>query len=257
MFLFEELAGSWPALTSRLDSADVLSGWSRCEPLLAAVTSVAELRRLTALRVGSSAQRGELIDAVVRLAAASGGDDLDAALVALHLMAPGAVNLCMRLSKSLLGLGRDLAQRVPELVVGELMVQIRSFPVHRRGHRTAPRLLWATYDAVSAELRSLIREVPVSSGRLDAALTSAAERAPHGADVDAWELLAWAEQAAVLSATDAALLRELSVGGPTGETSARLLVARQFGVNERTVRRRRDRALEVLRCAAHSYFAAA
>lgn len=262
MVKFEQVSGSWPALADRLDARGVLGGWTSAEPVLGCATSVHELVALTAVQAPAW-QRHAIVDALVRLAAVTGGGDADAAMVVLHLMTPGALRLCRRLASSLGPARRGLAAEVPQLVVGSLMVQIRAFPVDRRPVRCAAKLLWLTLDAVTADLAVMTgrRESAVEPWQLDVMLQDqsppVAGPSVESADVDAWELLAWAQDTGVVSAGDAGLLRALLVSQHRGGHGARLRVAAEHGISERTVRRQRDRAVAALHDARLTYLDAA
>ncbi len=109
------ILGDWATLSDQLDRAGTISGWVAAEPVFTELHSVAQLHGWW--------QRGEsdaMIGALVRLAAADGGDDLDAATVLLHLLEPGARNLARRLARN-----RDDALGV---VLGELACQSASTP---------------------------------------------------------------------------------------------------------------------------------
>jgi hypothetical protein len=256
VYRYDDLIGSWPALVARLDASAVSASWGVLEPRLAGLDSVADLARVTA-RDAAPEDREAVFDGLVSLAAVSGAGDTDAALVATHLLIPGARTVAYRLTRLLRGGHHDLAARMPEFVIGELMSQIRAFPVQRRGHRCAARLLWATHDAVQRELAMHIGgvELPMEPSILLAHADRPSACAAD--DVDVWGFLAWAVQRAVLAAADAALLRDLATTAAAEGPGARLRVAQRHGVSERTVRRRRDRALAALRSARDDYLTGA
>lgn len=257
MVKFEQIVGSWPVLADRLDARGVLYVWAAREQQLAAASSVRDLVSMTAVDA-PAVQRHAVVDALVRLGAVSGGGDADAALVVLHLMAPGALRLCRRVAATL-GSRRDLAAEVPQLVAGALMLQIRAFPVHRRPERCASKLLWLTLDAVTADVAVLTgRESAVDPWLLEALLPeSCGSEVVDADDVDAWALLAWAQDTGVVSVGDADVLRALLVSQRCGGRGARLRVAAAGGISERTIRRQRDRAVSALRDARLTYLDAA
>lgn len=260
MLRFEQLMGSWPTLAAQLDSRGALAGWVAAEPVLGCATAVHDLVALTSVEAPRQ-HRHAVIDALVRLAAVDGAGDVDAAMVVLHLMSPGAGRLCQRVTSSLCRARWDLAAEVPQLVLGSLMVQIRAFPVQRRPDRCAGKLLWLTLDAVTADLSRMTgsRESTIEPWLLDVVLHDQAPPVDAGdaGDVDAWALLAWAQDSGVVSPGDAALLRALMVSHQREGRGARLRVAAESGISERTVRRQRDRAVAALRDARLTYLAAA
>lgn len=253
MFRDHHLAGSWAVLTARLDAADALGSWARREPLLSSVSRVADL----AARTKSTAADGDpTLGAVVRLAAVGGGADEDAVLVVLHLLSEGVSALACRLA--------DLAPDMPALVVGELAAQIREFPVHRRTRAYAANLLLDTRAAVLAELLPHRRRP--YAGRVVLVDSLKAQRAGScmdrvvlgpgdSPDLDVLDLLQWAQACQVAPSADLTLLLELARSVEDGP-GARERVAQVRGVNERTVRRRRDRTLTALRGASGRYLSA-
>ena len=233
MGLFEELVGSWPHLVRRLDTNQVMSRWSIAEPALVGVSSVGDLPRLTR---HSQPARDRVFGAVVRTAALRGGNDPDATLVVLHLMAEAATGLANRLA--------DFRPRVLEVVIGELTVQIRQFPVDRRTRAYGSNLMLDTKAALLRELMPTRWEIPCDAPILDIAAT--APEFVTESDVELDDLFEWARRARVVTDADVQLLRELQRG-------ARLRLADAAGVTERTIRRRRDRALTALRHAVPTY----
>lgn len=247
---YETIAGSWPALTARLDRADTIITWSTREPILARASSVAELPALTA-RDADRAQVDGMIAALVRLAAVDGGDDVDAALVLLHLLRDGALSLAGRL--------RHRGPDVLALVVGELTCQIRRFP-WRSTRPYGARLLLDTKHALwHGELRPLVDgRRPHEAFLVDPALwleqPTPASEADEG--VTLVDLLVWAAASGVASVEDLRLLVEFEQLRGYGN-QARERVAAAWGINERTLRRRRERTLSSLRAAAAEYLAVA
>jgi hypothetical protein len=269
MFRCPSVVGSWPVLAGRLDATGVIARWSAVEPALAGLTSLDGLPSWVA--PGTDRDRAdEVLGALVRLAAVDGGDDPDAVLVLLHLLSDGARALAARL--------RDLADEVLLLVVGELTVQIRSFPWRRRTRAYAANLLLDTRAALWRELRPgrgqrhTAGEVLVDpldhravARLLDQALPAPGEDAPRLAEV-----LVWAARTGVARVEDLALLAELAYrdlpagrghGGRHSHEAApdrdtQVQVAGRLQISERTLRRRRDRALAALAAASEDYLRA-
>lgn len=256
MYRDSRLAGSWDALLSRLTRDATLARWGRLEPALAG--SVCPDQLVAELRCGIDPQRADdVLGALVRLGAADGHDDADAVLLLLHLLSDGASALAARLP--------DLTGDVLALVVGELTVQIRVFPWRRRTRAYAANLLLDTKAALLRELlphrtrsRPHAREVlvdPTDSRQVDALLDAPAA-GPEGADeLTLADLLVWASRTGVVGRADAALLLDVERTRECGG-DAQLRVARAWQINERTLRRRRERTLAALQQARSGYLAA-
>lgn len=254
MYADPRLAGSWTDLIDRLDRQASLTRWAQLEPALAPLEHPQELTALLAR--GAPAQRADdLLGALVRLAAADGHDDGDAVLLLLHLLSDGALALAARL--------RDLPGDVLVQVVAQLTVQIRAFPWRRRQRAFAANLLLDTKTVLMRELKPhWVRRHPNAgevlvdpTDRRGGALLERTTVQDAGDELELLDVLVWAERTGVVAAEDVALLmaveRSRQNGGP-----AQLRVAAAWGINERTLRRRRDRTLTALRTARGSYLAA-
>ncbi len=248
MFNDPAIAGSWPALIDRLDRAGRPTAWARQAPALAGLVSVADLPGMVAEHV-PPAHADEVIGALVRLAAADGADDPDALLVLLHLLSGGVHALEKKLA--------HLSDNILPLVVGELTCRIRRYPWQRRTRAHAKNLLLDTKQALlRGELRGGLpgqpAVVPVDPHdpaflRLDVAHT-------ENDDVDVVDMLHWAGGHGVAPLQDLRMLLDLERRRGYGNAT-RHQVARDLGINERTVRRRRDCALTALRKASSAYLA--
>lgn len=252
MFRFSTVAGSWPLLVHRLDATAAVSTWAEQEPALVGIGGVGELADLT--RPGGDPRRAdEVLGALVRCAAIDGGDDTDAVLVVLHLLSDGAAALAAK-----------LAHRCADplaMVVGELACQIRTYPWQQRPTGFAAGLLLDTKHTLwRGELRPLANtDHPRDAVLVDPVVWAEATGDQVTAindDVDLGDLLAWAARTGVAIREDLRLLLELERHHGYGN-AARHRVAADFGINERTVRRRRDRTLAALRAAGAAYLAAA
>lgn len=250
------VAGDWAALTIRLTDERALHRWACVEPAVADLTDLEDLARQ--LRPGTDRARAdELLGALVRLAAADGHDDPAAVLVLLHLLSGGAQVLAARLT--------DLTTDALALVVGELTVQIRSFPWRRRTRAYAANLLLDTKTALWRELRPHRTRTHPEAGEVlidptdqvsaPGLFPSCAQGPDDDEELDLRDVLVWAERTGVATGRDLALLlaieRTREYGGP-----AQLHVATEWGISERTLRRRRDRALAALQAARSSYLEA-
>jgi hypothetical protein len=256
MFHSSVVAGRWPDLVHRLDTAGAVARWAAVEPALTGFDSVAALPG--ALRAGSDPTRADqVLGALVRWAAADGGDDPDAVLVLVHLLSDGAAALARKLA--------HCTEHPMEMVVGELTCQIRLYPWRRRTRAYAAGLLLDTKHALwRGELRPpgdgrTPREAhPVDPTRW-AELTGqdrAGQTAVDGdpTDVELLDLLAWAAARGVATIEDLRLLLELERCRGYGRAAGKQ-VAAAFGISEKTVRRRRDRTLGALRAGTDAYLA--
>jgi hypothetical protein len=255
MAMFEDAAtaGSWDSLTHRLRHEGVLERWRRLEPTLGGLKDLEELcRRLSA---GSDRSQADLLlGALVRLAAVDGRDDADAVLVLLHLLSDGA--------EALAGRFKDLTSDPLGLVVGELTVQIRSFPWRRRTRAYAANLLLDTKKALWRELRPhrscsfpCAGEVlvdPTDVVKVAALLDTAADGPETDGDLQLIDVFRWAEATGIVEARDLDLLMRLELARDTGG-NVQVEVAYASGMSERTLRRRRDHALAALRAAGSHY----
>lgn len=255
MFRDDTVAGSWAHLESRLDAAQAVARWAEAEPVLAGLTCVEELAELT--RVGCDRDRAdEVLGALARRAAADGGDDPDAVLVLMHLLADGVRVLAGRLADL------DAAGDILGLVAGQLAIEIRQFPWRRRRRAYAANLLLDTR-------RSVLREVGFRRG-------SRVPVVPVGLSIPPWwvalakpaagvdtptprmelvDVLAWAARRQVADPADLRLVWQLEQLRGYG-AAAEARVAAAWGVHARTVRRVRARTLAALQAAAPDYLAA-
>ncbi len=254
MFRDDNVAGSWTALVDRLDRAGTLPRWAEAEPALAGVGGVEDLARLTS--VGSDPDRcDDVLGALVRRAAAAGGDDADAVLVLLHLLAPGVNTMVSRL--------RDLdsAGDLVTVVVGQLAVEIRQFPWQRRRRAYALSLLLDTRRAVLRELGvrrgTAAREVLVDGDLYwwESTLDVVPGPEEPGPLEELADFLIWATRRRLVDPDDVRLAWQLEQLHGYGQ-AAGVRVAKAWGVHERTARRRQARTLSALKAAAAEYAAA-
>ncbi len=248
MFNDPAIAGSWPALVDRLDRAHRSAGWATTAPTLAGLDSIADLPGMVAEHV-HPARADDVIGALVRLAAADGADDPDAVLVLLHLLSGGIHALAGKLA--------HLSDNIVTLVVGELACRIRRYPWRRRTRAHAKNLLLDTKQALlRGELRAGLPDQPavVLLDPHDPAFRHLDATHPDNDDVDVVDLLLWAGGHGIAPLRDLLMLLDLEQRRGYG-TATRHRVAHDLRVNERTVRRRRDRALTALRHASDAYLA--
>jgi len=245
MFRSAVVAGDWSMLIERLDATATMFGWASGRPSLAGITSVADLPAA----VNGGSRPDDVLWALVQVAAADGGDDPDAVLVLLHLLADGASALASKFAHR--------TNHAVAMVVAELTCQIRSFPWRRRTEAIAAGLLLDTKHALwHGEFR------PVEDGRAnDAVLVDPARWVELVGEPAGWaspepelvDLFVWAAAQGVSDAGEIAVLLELM--RCTGR-NAQQRAATTLGVSVKTVRRRRDRAVARLKAAAGDYLAA-
>ena len=244
-------------LAARLDAADTFGRWAGLVPELAADESVDTVAGVFgALAPGAPAARWDrLLWSLLRLAAPDGGDQPDAVLVVLHALAGGASRLVNR--------GFDEG-----LVLGELTIQIRTYPWRTRRRAVAANLLRDTEHALCCEASPAwmrtrghlqrVTEVPVgiTAGVLGAGadVDPPTQVGDDDHDLDLVDLLLWAERSGVVEARDLSMLVEYHYGrAATGAGHDH--VARVFGVNVRTSKRRCTAAPDALRAAVPHYLA--
>ena len=247
MFTDPTIAGNWPALVDRLDRTHRPRTWAGHATALNDLQSVADLPALVA-RPADPAHADQVIGAFVRLAATDGADDPDALLVLLHLLSAGVHTLAAKLA--------HLSDDIVMVVVGELTCQIRRYPWRRRTRAHASNLLLNTKQALlRGELRPGLPDHPrlVVIDPHDA--RRLVDTAQHDSDdIDVVDLLLWAGGHGIAPLEDLLMLLDLERRRGYG-TGTRHRVAHDLGVNERTIRRRRDKALTALREASDAYLA--
>jgi hypothetical protein len=254
--------GISPAELNEKVDGEVWARWVEAEPDLAGFSGLDELHAIR------GAANDPPLGALVRLAATDGGDDALAATALCHQLEPGARHLMHDL--------RDLSRDIDEVVMATLWLRIRSFPWRRRRRAYAANILRDTRAAV---LRDLCRwgyrkqAVPVDpqSCALDW-MSNAVDGGVAGSEESARDLvdfLGWALVTGVIDRSDGALMLELVAAGHEvcdRETpwtrrgvcsqAAVARVAATHGVSRKTVFRRRDRIVAVLRDSAPVYLTA-
>ena len=260
--LYPNPLSDWSELVDRLDAAGLPQRWST-DSCLAELRTIQQLRDWTA--PGNPQRADEVLGSLVRLAAAGGVGDPDAAVVLLHLLSPGAQRLAEKL--------RHLSPDPLSLVFGELAIQIRSFPVGRRTRAHAANLLMDTQMVVWRELRPYRTDLahrqaellvdPIVDARTPdgefgvPGLLDETQPGPESNDLDLVDMLLWARRTGAVNAEDLAVFVELEYARETPGVSPQQHVADAHGWAVRTVQRRRDRALVALRACSADYLAAA
>lgn len=255
MFDASLLGESRTELTARLDDAGTFTRWVELTPQLSAgdtVSSVADV--FDALAPSSDPALWDvLLGALLQLAALDGGDQPDAVLAVLHAVAGGAARLVRR------GFEEGL-------VLGQLTIQIRTYPWRTRRRAVAANLLLDTEHALCREvhparMQTRRRACPVTETSVDMGPYSDDPGPfdelvpdPAGDDLDLVDLLLWAERTGVVDARDLSMLLEYHYAREFSG-SGHEHVARVFGVNVRTSKRRCAATLQALHAAAPQYLA--
>ena len=263
MSSMQHLGLTWPVLAERVERSGRWPSWVAAEPALACVSGLQEVALIAADRDHPGCADA-LLGALVRLGATDGGNDQDAAGAVALLLSNGADQLAGQL--------RNLSGDIDQMVAGQVWLQIREFPWRRRRRAIAKNILM---DA----RRALLRDLGVDTRRCnrgvvlllmdtnDGAVAAVGPRAlvyqdgPAGSadELTLVEVLEWATGNGVVTARDAAILLELAsvevAGVVRGLSSAAEIaaVATARGVNEKTVRRSRDRAVRCLVGARQAY----
>ena len=264
MSCMQHLGLAWPELAERVERSGRWPSWVAAEPALACVSGLEEV----AARVGNRAHPGrtdELLAALVRLGAVDGGNDQDAAGAVALLLAKGSARLARQLN--------SLSGDIDQMVAGQVWLQIREFPWRRRRRAIAANILMDARRALLRDLgvdtRSSSRGVVVMLVDTTRDSESIYDDSRSLVDQDQHEepagehtlvgVLEWATGNGVVTAADAAILLELAscdvAGSVRGLSSAAGIsaVATHLGVNEKTVRRCRDRAVRALAGARQAY----
>lgn len=263
VFTDDNIAGSCEQLLTRLHRTSAVARWRRTE---AGVAPLACLDARFELKQLDPAATDDLVGGLIRLAAVEGGDDWDALLLLTHLLSPTLRSLASQL--------RDVVSDPLAAVVSELIVQVRSFPacggpvlypLHRRTRSWVGNLRMELRGAVLGEVRP---RMWLDNGRPEAEDLVAdwedqrfagVVPGPGDGDVEAVDVLLWVLEAGV-PGSDVALLVAMEVGRDRFEwQGADRRVAADHSISVRTLYRRRDKALALVRGAAvdGGYLAAA
>jgi hypothetical protein len=240
----DRIAGNWTELLERIDIGSLRS-WANREPALSDFGSAAQL--------ASSLERGcdldsadRVLGALLRLAHQRGRRDDDALLLLLHVMSGWVHRLAAQLA--------DLSKDSMGMVVAELTLQIRGGRVVARRRAYAENLKWETRRAVLADLRPSVRNHPewqaVPIDPHSPAWGRLLQSDPADADEpDLGGLVAWAANRGVIGGPDLQLMILTLEESRRGRSAKDADLARRLHVTERTVRRRRARAMLRLRAA--------
>jgi hypothetical protein len=253
-----------PALEERVERSGRWSSWVAAETALAALNGLDEVVAIVEGR-GDPGRTDALLAALVRLGAVDGGNDQDAAQAVALLLTNGAGRLARQLG--------SLSDDIEEMVAGQVWLQIREFPSRRLRRSIAQNILMDARRAVlrdlgvdTAKRRRRLVVIPVDNpavGVANARRSGTFVNHDPGVGLDdeltLLAVLEWAIGKGVVTDQDAAILLELAsvevagtVRGLNSAAEIRAVAARR-GVNERTVRRGRDRAVRSLVSAREAY----
>ncbi len=245
--------GDFPALAHRLDDEQRLGVWAQRHPHLEQIGSIQQL--LSWRDQQDPATCNAALAALVWWASTEGGNDEQAVLVVLHLLAPGVSKLT-HLLRSLCGPDTEA------LVIGELTAQILAFPWQRRTHAVAANLLLDTRAGLLREWlpsrragQPRLREVPCDpNGRL---LAQARQQECGKEEPTLTQMIHWARRCGLIDGEEAKVLVALAdqprstspvlSRAQRAEQRPELRVAAVNGVSVRTIERRKARALSALR----------
>jgi hypothetical protein len=253
------ILGSLPDLCDQIHRSNAWAGWLEAEPDLRRVGSTHDLVALTA-KGGNPLAADQMLGALVRLAAADGGNQQLAVVLLLHLLEPGIRTLARRF--------RDLDADATALVAGELTVQIRTFPWRRRTRAFAANLLLDVKAVLLRELQvtgpwtraglsyDVVLVDPLNSEQVLRLLDRAEPGPGESGELDLADLVLWASRTGVADPADLAMV--LEIAGSRDRKPRRVpVVAAAHGIPERTLRHRHGATVARLRSAAHRYLAAA
>ncbi len=248
-------AGISPTELQERVEGKVWSRWCASEPDLAQVRSLADLDSLR----GRAATDGPL-GGLLRLAAIDGGNEPLAAVAIMHLLKGGVGRVIRSYG--------DLSPDIETVVVGALWERIRTFPTARRTHAYAASLILDTRKQVRRMLLPDRRTTPIAPDTPALFMAGDLACGPDRAMVEVIDLLGWALAARAIEPCDARIVLELLAAGHEVDgtqprkalsgcctTAARVRVATSYGISDRAVSRRRDRALARLRAAVPTYLA--
>ena len=239
--------------------------WVDIEPRLAVVEDPARLDAWR--REASYGHANDVLLGLARLAALDGADDTDAALVLAWLVLPTVLRVRRSLSA--------VSERIDEVVAAQLWVEVRGLP-WRRPHWVSAKVASRLREGVLHECGWPTRHQPnrirlVSMGPVEP--PDRRREDPDDAREELADLLTWACAEDVITVDDRELLISLIAaataveqegdrireGGVAGLSSHHVseLVAKDWGVCSRTVRRRTVRCLAALTESAGDYINAA
>lgn len=244
---------------------DRWSAWITAEPALLTISCLKDLRSRRGL------DEDPILGALLRLAAADGGDDELAAIAVVHQLEPAVQKLVCQF--------RNLAGKdVDGIVIGALWVAIRAFAWRTRKRGFAAALIHDTRAGVLSLLlpdytRTGRREVTFLDPLAPFLGVLVEQSCVTGTAADfepdqLAELLRWGLSSGIVSREDARLLLELVDAdrnnrslaspqwdrGPCSMAAVREVASRR-GVSARTITRSRDAVIARLQAASATYLA--
>jgi hypothetical protein len=202
--LFSRLHHEWRYLATCPAAARALARWGRHDTALAGYDTLAQLTTTVQDRT-QPARSDRILAALVRLSAATGGDDDLATRTTLQLLLPGATRLARQVA-AVTG-DRDDAQAT---VAAELTIGIRTFPWQRRHRAIAANLLLDTRQRLTRARHRTRNEIPTGT---DPHAGPHDRDHPHPGGIDTTEttivlhgLLTWAHRNRVLDPFEIRLL---------------------------------------------------
>jgi hypothetical protein len=242
------IAGSWPALVDCLDRTGRTQRWATQAPALTGLHTIDALPALVAVTVPPA--RADQVNG-------GAGPARRRRRRRRPRRGPGRAALAQRrCARARRELGH-LSDSIVTVVVGELTCQIRRYPWRRRTRAHAINLLLNTKQALlRGELRAGLPGQPavVLVDPHDPAFRQLDTANQDNEDIDVVDMLLWAGGHGIAPLQDLLMLLDLESRRGYGH-AARQHVAHDLGINERTVRRHRDRALDALRQASNAYLA--
>lgn len=248
---------------SEASCADLIAAhWSAWEALVPRLGEVADPQRLGAwLRNSARPDADRILLGLAELAAESGYDDTDAALVLAWMLHPGADALAVRLF--------DMSQDVFQHVAAFLWIEIRTFAWQTKA-RVAANILLAVRQKVLIEFgepgqldnhnRALARTAPTSPDvfqQSSPALTDILQNTPRD---QLEEVLSWGCEHGVIADRDRLLLLDLVEAAslhPVHKRASTALLSRAgtemvgecWGISGRSVRRFAKASIDALAAA--------
>jgi hypothetical protein len=236
--------------------------WVAIAPTLAQVPAGSSLEDWLANASRPAADR--VLTGLAQLAAESGQDDLDAALVLAWALRPGADALIARL--------RDMSPEIDQHVSAHLWIEIRTFPWRTR-ERVAANILMRVRQRVLIEMddagqldqhnRTLKGTRPVAPDLLVGLASTAAEAIDETPRAELEHALAWGCRAGVITEVQRRLLLDIVDAAHTRPIHLRAntrllsdagtdLVGQRWGMSGRKVRRLAKASIEALAAAVAS-----
>ena len=210
--LVGRLNAEWARLCADGATSAVVASWSADHEALAGRTCLSDIER--AITGADRTDADRMLLALLYLT--QNGDEL-AARTVLQLMLGKAVRIANTYA------GRDTHENMEHVTVAALWSTIATYPTARRPSKVAANLAMDTMRAVSGEFAYGRSESPAEPDVLADRLAAPDERAEAPPDLELIELLAWAVDHDVVTASDATLIVDIyapAAGEPGGAEAA-------------------------------------